>query len=483
MIDTQTPRSPGWWLEHLIKKLGERRDRYDLLDAYYTGEQSVPVTATKAVRESYRRLMAISRTNFAELVVEATRERMVPVGFRTGAEGDDLEDKEAWRIWQANSLDADSHLLFRSSLALGMGYAIVGPVDNEIGAPVITPEDPREVITVHDPVRRRKTVAALKVFCDPIDNVERAYLYLPGIVYRAVRQAPAAGSGTYDASGWEWESLSMLPARVVPVVAFPNRDSLYGRRDGLGSSWGEFEPHLSILDRINYTILNRLEIATLQAFRQRALKGVPTHDNEGNEVDYDDILSGDPGAFWLLPATAELWESGVVDLTPIRTSVRDDVQDLAAVTRTPLFYLTPEATNGSAEGASLAREGLTFKAADRILQAKESLEQTMALAFLFAGDQVRARRMDMEALFADPQRFSLAERADAASKASAAGMPFRWIAENIWQSSPQEIERMEAARATDALLAPDLASSSQNPMLATAASVMRNAPMLNGPAT
>lgn len=467
-IDTTTLNSPGWWLDRLIKKLGARRDRYDLLDDYYTGENGIPVRADKAVREAYRRLMRVARTNFAELVVEAVRERMVPVGFRTGAEGDDLGDSEAWRIWQANALDADAGLVHRASLSLSDAAVIVGGIDNEIGAPLITPEDPREVITERDPIRRRRTRAALKVFTDDVDGRDRAFLYLPGYVFTASRShsTPGVGPFIWDASGWEWDGpAGKLPAPVVPVVSFPNRDSLRGRPEG-GSSWGEFEPHLPILDRINYTILNRLEVATLQAFRQRALKGVPDKDNEGNEIDYDDIFAADPGALWVMPASAELWESGQVDLGPIRSAIRDDVQDLAAVTRTPLFYLTPDAANGSAEGASLAREGLVFKTSDRILQASESWEQVMSLAFLFAGDEQRAKRADMEVLWAPPERFSLAERYDAASKAIAAGVPWRTVMTEILQFSPQKVDRMEGERTTDALLS--LANAPQTPA-ATAA--------------
>jgi hypothetical protein len=451
-IETGKAGSPGWWLHRLVLALGERRYRYDELDDYYTGEIGVPVNTTKSVRLAYQRLMALARTNFAELVVEAVRERMVVVGFRTGAASDELGDQEAWRIWQANSLDADSLLVHRASLVMGEAAVIVGGVDPETGAPVITPEDPREVIVERDPVRRRRVVAALKVFVDDIGDVQRAYLYLPGFVLRAARAKPAGES--VDWSGWEWEGdPERLPAMVVPVVGFPNRETLSDRRDGQGRSWGEFEPHRAILDRINYTILNRLEIATMQAFRQRGIKGVPTHDAQGNEVDYDDVFAADPGALWLLPDTAEVWESGQVDLGPIRQALRDDVQDLAAVTRTPLFYLTPDATNGSAEGASLAREGLVFKTADRIVQASEAWEQVMSLAFLFAGDETRARRGDMEALWAPPERFSLAERYDAASKAQAAGVPWRSVMTDVLQFSPQQVERMEADRATDAFLA------------------------------
>jgi hypothetical protein len=194
-------------------------------------------------------------------------------------------------------------------------------------------------------------------------------------------------------------------------------------------------------------------IAAMQAFRQRALKGdLPVVDAEGNEIDYDALFPADAGAVWTLPAGVDIWESQQADLTPILNGIRHDVQDLAAVTRTPLFYLTPDAANGSAEGASLAREGLVFKVADRIVETSESWEQVMSMAFLFSGDETRARRGDMEVLWAPPERYSLAERADAASKAIAGGYTWRSAMTDIWQLSPQQVDRMETERGTDALL-------------------------------
>ena len=61
------------------------------------------------------------------------------------------------------------------------------------------------------------------------------------------------------------------------------------------------------------------------------------------EVDYDELFRQGPGAIWTLPATAEMWESGALDLTPVLESVKADVRDFAAVTRTPLSYLFPDA--------------------------------------------------------------------------------------------------------------------------------------------
>jgi hypothetical protein len=428
----------------------ERRRHLQDLDDYYTGDCALPSVSSKAVRQAYQRLMQMSRMNYAELVVEAVRERMQVNGFRTGADKDVTGDAEAWRIWQANSLDADVALVHRNSLAMGWGYVIVGGVDPEIGAPLITPEDPREVITVTDPARRRKVVAALKLFVDDVEGAHVAYLYLPGEVHRAAHPLstdPRQDNLTASFERWNWlGEPEQLPAPVVPVVPFPNRWHS-------GRAWAEFEPHLSVLDRINFTILQRLEIATMQAFRQRAIKGVPETDENGNPVDYADVFSADPQAMWLLPETAEIWESQQVDLTPIRAAVRDDVQDLAAVTRTPMYYLMPDSQNGSAEGASLAREGLVYKTEDRIVQAGEEWEQVMSLAFLFAGDEQRASRGNLETLWASPERHSLAERYDAATKASSIGMPFREVATTILGLTPQHVDRIEAERASEVLFA------------------------------
>jgi hypothetical protein len=447
LIDADTSRSPGWYLKRLLAKLASGQVRYDLLDQYYRGENGIPVNASKACTDAYRRLMHISRTNFAELIVEATRERVNLLGFRTAAGGDENGDAEAQRIMRANGLSADSALVHRTTFSLSDAYVIVGGVDEEIGAPLITPEDPRQVVIEYDPARRRKAVAALKVFRDDAEIVDRAYLYLPGQVWRA--KAPALGEKVrLEWGAWSWDDKPQkLPAPIVPVVRFANRPDLWG------NGVAEFEPHIPLLDRISYTVLSRIEIATLQAFRQRAIKGLPLKDADGNEVNYDDIFSLDPGALWQLPAAAEMWESGTVDLGPVRLAIRDDIQDLAAVTRVPMHYLSPDSANGSAEGASLAREGLVFKVSDRLVSIAERWQQVMHYAFVFAKDEKRANLLALEAIFAAPDRVSMAERYDAASKAAAAGVPWRTRMTDVLQFTPDAVARMEIERAEEALLA------------------------------
>lgn len=452
------PGTADWWVARLLPRLATQADAADWLDAYYRGEQAIPITSSRAVREAYRRLMAIARTNFAELIVEAVRERMVVNGFRTGADSDPTGDAEAWRMWQANGLDADADMVHRAQLAMRAAYVIVGQ-DPDTGDVVITPEDPRQVVAELDPVQRRRVRAALKVFHDDLYELDRLYLYLPGAVWTASRESSGPVLGVegptpvaLSTEGWVWDAgtPSAVGVPTVPVVPFLNRPDLFS------VPVGQYEFHLPLLDRINYTILSRLEIATLQAFRQRAVKGVPVTDEHGVEIDYEDIFAADPGALWQLPETAEMWESGQVDLGPLRSAIRDDVEHLAAVTRVPVHYLEP--VNESAQGVEAKREGLLFVVADRLKGAGESWEQVMSLAFALTGDDARASRPDMEILWGDPQRWTLAERADAAAKASAGGLTWRATMERVWQFSPQEIDRMAAERAAETLRAATIAA-------------------------
>ena len=300
---------------------------------------------------------------------------------------------------------------------------------------------------------RRRVLAALKVFGDDVAGKDRSYLYLPGVgdggrsqLYRAVRQRKAESLAlAFTADEWEWEDPEDLPTTAVPVTHFPNRADLFGRVQG------EFEHVLDDLQRISMLVLQRMQVAMLQAFRQRAVKGdLPEFDEHNKPIDYDKIFSSDPAAMWLLPNGVEMWESSGVDLTPILESVKADVRELAGRTRTPLYYLFPN-EGGSAEGAVTQREGLIFRASSRITETDGPIEATMALALEAAELTVPT---DMETVWLRPDLATLAERYDAASKAIASGLPLRYVWRVILQMSPQEIERAEADLALQAPTVP-----------------------------
>lgn len=331
----------------------------------------------------------MARLNLAEMIVRAPRYRMAVTSVRTAADSDETGDEMAWRLWRRAGLEVSSADVHRNMLIAGDAYVITGVVDDELA---ITAEDPRQVVTMHDPVRQSKVTSALKLFHDADSERDLAFLYLPGrvhVAYRARRSTIALTLRPRFSSGWEWDTerggadgleLPGLPD-VVPVTRFRNESGV-----------SEFEHHTDLLDRINHMILQRMVIATLQAFKQRGIivssEDMPSTDPDtGETINYDEVFTADPGALWKLPETAKMWESGQVDLTPILSSVKADIQHLAAVTFTPLAMLSPEGQNQSAEGATFAREGLTSKVDDRKLRCTQAWSQVISYAFRCLGDQ------------------------------------------------------------------------------------------------
>jgi hypothetical protein len=272
------------------------------------------------------------------------------------------------------------------------------------------------------------------MYTDEIAGEDVIHLYLPGKVLTARRSAQEGSYLDAGISTFEWTSETDLPYKVVPVVSFDNRRGI-----------GEFETHTDVIDRINYMVLQRLIITAMQAFRQRAVIGdLPETDEAGNPIDYGSIFRPGPGAVWLLNQGQAMWESGQTDIRPLLEAVKDDVRELAAGTRTPMTMLLPDSQNQSAEGATAAREGLVFKAQNRQKRAAYGWNQVMQLALLFGG---HGWQRDVETLWLPAERQSLAERADAASKAT--DLPLKTKLRKIWGFSEAEADRIEQERMSD----------------------------------
>lgn len=424
--------------QRLVRDIARGQARYNLLERYVDGDAPLPEGAEGASK-AYKRFQKKARMNIASLAVAATRERMIIGGFRTGADGDENGDIEARRLWKANDLDVRSADIHNKMLTFGECYAIVGPPLIPGGKPVVTVEDPRQMEAKHHQSDPRLITEAAKVFRDDEQKLDFAYFYYPTRVEVYVKSAERS---LFEIDGWIWrEDLSGdNPLGEVPVVKFENLDEK-----------GEFEPFLDLIDRINHMILQRLVIVTTQAFKQRAIKGdLPQYDEDGNEVDYDGIFQPGPGALWMLPEGADIWESGQTDIQGIIAGVRADIQDFAALTRTPMHYLSPDGANQSAEGAALAREGLVFKAEDRMARVTASWSKVMSLMFRIMGDEARASLLDLEPIWKPAERYSISERGSA--NAMFQDIPFRSRMALVGQFSPAEIAEMEAERAGEAIL-------------------------------
>lgn len=464
-IDVETPGSPGYRLQRLARKLEEEQTRLVPIFQRYENTQPLPDTLRNAP-ETARQFFEAARTGYAETVVRAVKYPLRLQSFGTAADSSGDGDSEAHRLAKRSGLLTEVDDVHRVALVAGNAYAIVA-VDPSTEEPFYTAEDPRQCATMHDPIRQSVVTEGLKAFHHVDEQRDFWYLYTrstadePAKVYRAYRdrrgRKSQPGVIRFSAASLDWDpEYGGADGQELPE-AYGGRVPIFRYRNEEGV--GEFERHLGLLNRIDHMVLQGMVIATMQAFKQRAIKAapedLPDQDEDGKDIDYDDIFAAGPDALWKLPETAEIWESGNVDLTPVWTGLDRFERQFSAVTFTPLAVFSPDGQNQSAEGASFAREGRTFKVEDRQDRFGAVHAEALSLLFRLAGDGEREPVEDITVQWRPAERYSLAEKGDAMVKYQQAGVPWRTRMIEVGQFSPAQVTQMETERASDAMLYPD----------------------------
>lgn len=446
MAEELAPNSPRWWLQRLGSQLLADQERLNLLEDYRCGNHPLPI-GHQRMREAFRALQRKARSNYCGLVTESVKERARPLGIRRSTEALSTISQQRW---QANSLDAEAPILHSWCTTFGRAYAIVGPPTPEnFNQPVISIEDPRQVVHEPHPLRRRVAVAGLKIYVDGILNQHKAVLYMgDGTVhyFYRLRRKNEPTNLKFNQAKWDddtsefedgWADLGIDRCPVIPFI---------NRPDYAPMGFGEFEDVIDIQDRINSTILDRMVISRMQAYRQRWMKGAKVTDEEGNV-----LPPFDPGAdlLWAVEdKEAQFGEFEPTDIRPLLEATKADVNDLAAITRTPPHYLLGALINLSGDALTAAETGLVSKVKDRMVGWGESWEDVDRVAGLYMGEEPDPAS---QLIWADPQFRSVAEMSDAAVKQQAVGVPWAFLME-LLGNTPDDIKRMRAERAADALL-------------------------------
>jgi Phage portal protein, SPP1 Gp6-like len=437
---------PLYWVKFLGDALTYRYINTRIYDDYYRGDHRLPTGPTRATHVEYRRLLRESRSNWAELIIDAVDERLRVIGFRfAGADGADLD---IWRqLWQANNLDARSDEVHVESLVWGYAYAIVWP--NAAGDVQITAEHPSEVVAYAPAGNRHAITMALKRWCDDW-GYWHANLYTPDAIYKYT-SAERSSSNTMPPGTWMTRELSdepwplPNPFGVVPVVEFANNPRMLtgGRSEIAGGQ-------IDMMDRINETVFNRMLAAQFAAFSQKWVTGMEIpRDEAGNPIE---PFRTAVDRLWMTEnPDAKFGEFTEASLTNYIGAAEADIQQLAAISRTPAHYLLPHGPLPSGEALKAAETGLVAKVRRRQRFFGESWEEMLRLALLMQGDP-RAADVSCETLWADPESRSDAQTADALVKLAQIGVP----AEMLWELSgffsPQQMSRMQQQRADEALL-------------------------------
>lgn len=427
--------TPAEWLPILTRRLDAELPRIRLLRRYVDGDAPLPEMGAN-VRASWQKFQKESRTNWGLLIRESVADRIVPNGITVDGAHDHPIAKRAQKIWRDNRMDLVFKEAVRHMLDYERGFLTAW---SRSGAAVITADSPEFMYAATDPLQPWRVRAAVKWWHDEDLEKDFAIVWVIGgwqLFSRPLFVDPTTQARyrvlTSSSGTWQPETEYTETGAEPPVVVLDNPDHA-----------GEYEPHLDVINRINRGILQRLVTAAMQAWRQRALKakegsdGLPDKDEKGNDVDWAKVFEPAPGALWDLPPGIEIWESQQTDIRPMLEGSMHDIRHLAAVSRTPVSVLIPDAANQSAGGADFAKEGLIFKTRDRLTVARIG-----AAAVLLKGlgvEGVEGVEETLEVTFEPPHAISMAEKYDAAVKAKSAGESWKSIARNILGYSPQQI--------------------------------------------
>lgn len=427
------------WLPILAKRHDEAAARIARLRSYTNGNPPAPEMTAKT-RESWIMFQRKACMNLGGLVVVSAVELMRLNGITIG-KGREEAELRARRILRDNRFDTVLSDALTWALTDGVAYLLTARDEN--GRAVITAESAEFVTAAADPLDQFRARAALKVWRDLDEGLDFAFVWDGTNRARFARPIRDREQKLITrVSGGDWTLVEVTEVGRVPLIILqPNPD---GR--------GAFEHDTGIIDRAHLTILNRLVLTAMQAFRQRVIKGnLAAEDENGNPIDHSGDFSPAPGAVWNLPDGVDLMETGTTDITPILTSAKADLRDLAMATRTPISALDPDSANVSAEGARSAKDGLVNRVTGYLDRIRPAVELAIVRALALEDPEALTEDDTVSVEFISPRVFTDTERMNALTLAKAGDIPWKTRMRRFGGFSPAEIDEMEIERAEEML--------------------------------
>lgn len=424
------------WRDRLLAELAGRQADIAKRRRYFNGAHPFP-TAPDETTVDFRRLAQLGVTNLMALIVGAVCDGLIARDIRVS--NDEAENLRAWReVWQRNALDADSRMVHEEALKVGRSFVLTWPDESDADGVSVTPEDPADVIVAYRAGSRRDRVAALKRWrVDPFDDTSDDM-----VTVWTARHVKTWGR-VADSKQWG-EVLDYgtgeNPLEVVPVVEFPCRPTING-----GVSPEISNSAIVLQDRINKTGFDCVVAGEFGAFPQRYTIGVEV-EMEIVEVNGEQVARpknplkvGPNRVFALRNAGNQQGEIGQLDAFPtdgMLKQIETWTMQLASLTQTPVFHLFSGASNIGAEFIERIEAAHNAKIRGHQVVFGERWEEVIGLALKAAGRPVGD---DIE-LGWMPAIATPVERADMASKYSAAGLSSEYVARQLGET-PSEIER------------------------------------------
>ena len=380
-------------------------------DNYFEGEQPLRFIAPVLEQEMGYRVSPIV-LNLALFAVDVYDNRLDIEGFRIGSERRSRQaDSDVEDVWEENRGAYISQQVHREGLALGRGYAMVGPGDDDGDAPIVTIESPFDAIHEVDPVTKR-VKHGIKRWTDLDKTRWMTYLH-------------QAGSITWRMKSGQWledgrESHDFGICELVPLM---NDERMLGRiRQGksdqrLGRA--VFHSVLSPLDGLNKFASDMMISGEYHALPRRWGTGL----NENDFVDEAtgkalDTFSMIAGRMWGTSSeNAKFGQFAEADLGNFHNTIKLLMQIIAMELGLPSHYLLFQGDNPPSADAIRSSEAQLVKRAERkqrSLSAGWETVQQLVLMELGRYDEAHPRMI--ETLWRDPSTPTIAQKADAIVK-------------------------------------------------------------------
>ncbi|MFD4527845.1 phage portal protein [Streptomyces sp. NPDC058470] len=439
----------------LENELISRRGPIDRHNDYYRGKHPLKFASDEFAKFHGERYRDFS-DNWVQVVADAPVERLTVTGFV--ADGETSADRDLWKVWQVNGLDADSQLGFLGAVTSGRCFVLVWGDPDDPDMPVVTFEDASQCIVVYEPGSRRLRRAALKRWQD--GNMDFATLYLKHEVWKFCRplqqqdKSPQMADVDEELKRWAPRELGdepnpqPNPMGVVPMVELRNKPMLV--EDPISDVAGV----VAMQDAINLLWAQLFTASDYASFPQRVVLGaerpmIPKLNSAGEIVGKQPIdldkFQVDRVA-WITGKDARIAEWQAANLAMYSGIIEMAVGHLAAQTRTPQHYLIGKMAN-LGEGALLAAEtGLVKRCDEKTLWYGQGLREMATLVALAKGEYEKAAALRSgRVLWAETESRSHAQMADALLKLKQLGFPFEWLALR-YGLTPTEVYEVLAMR-------------------------------------